>query len=176
MIDFTNIDYLKNRNSKQSKAYEVLTSKEMLSKITEFNPILVGTIPINIDIENSDLDIICYWENKQKFIEKLNTAFGNESDFKIQQTLIDNKETIIANFKTQDFEIEIFGQNIPVNQQNGYRHMIIGYEILQTKGENFRQEIIKLKQQGYKTEPAFGLLLGLKGNPYQELLEYKTIS
>ncbi|OXA89904.1 diadenosine tetraphosphate hydrolase [Flavobacterium hydatis] len=176
MIDFTNINYLKNGNSKQSKAYEVLTSKEMLSKITEFNPILVGTIPINIDIENSDLDIICYWENKQKFIKKLNTAFGNESDFEIQQTLIDNKETIIANFKTQDFEIEIFGQNIPVNQQNGYRHMIIEYEILQTKGENFRQEIIKLKQQGYKTEPAFGLLLGLKGNPYLELLEYKTIS
>jgi hypothetical protein len=77
MIDFTNIDYLKNGNGKQSKAYEVLTSKKILSNIIEFNPILVGTIPINIDIENSDLDIICYWENKQKFIEKLNTTFGN---------------------------------------------------------------------------------------------------
>jgi hypothetical protein len=40
--------------------------------------------------------------------------------------------------------------------------MIIEYEILQTKGENFRLEIIKLKQQGYKTEPVFGMLLGLK--------------
>lgn len=172
MIDFTNIGYLKNGNSKQSKTYEVLTSKKILSNIIEFNPILVGTIPINIDIENSDLDIICYWENKEKFIEKLNTTFGNENDFKIQQTLIDNQETIIANFKIENFEIEIFGQNIPVSLQNGYRHMIIEYEILQTKGENFRQEIIKLKQQGYKTEPAFGLLLGLKGNPYLELLEY----
>jgi len=51
--------------------------------------------------------------------------------------------------------------------------MIIEHEILKAKGENFRLEIIKLKQNGYKTEPAFGVLLDLNENPYLELFHYK---
>lgn len=173
MINFTNIDYLKNGKPKQIQAFEVLTQNKVLDNLAEFDPILVGTIPINIDIENSDLDIICYWKNKTEFIEKLNSFFDNKSEFKIWETLINNQKSVVANFKIDDFEIEIFGQNIPTKNQNGYRHMIREHEILQSKGENFRLEIIKLKQNGHKTEPAFGLLLGLKDDPYQELLDYK---
>jgi len=176
MTDFTKIEYLKNGNQKQVLVYKILTEHKVLANIAEFDPILVGTIPINIDIENSDLDIICYWINKESFIEKLQSFFGNKNEFTIRETIIDNEETVIANFKIERFEIEIFGQNIPVKNQNGYKHMIIEHAILQCKGENFRLEIIKLKQKGYKTEPAFGFLLGIKGNSYQELLNYKIDS
>lgn len=173
MTDFTTIEYLKNGNQKQQQAFEILTQNKVLSKLAEFDPILVGTIPINIHIENSDLDIICHWKNKTDFTEKLNSVFSKENEFTIREAIINDKESIIANFKINDFEIEIFGQNIPTKTQNGYKHMIIEHEILQSKGENFRLEIIKLKQNGYKTEPAFAFLLGLKGDPYTELLEYK---
>jgi len=173
MTDFTSIEYLKNGNQKQQQAFEILTQNKVLSKLAEFDPILVGTIPINIDIENSDLDIICHWKNKTDFREKLNSVFGKENEFSIREAIINDKESIIANFKINDFEIEVFGQNIPTKDQNGYKHMLIEYEILQSKGENFRLEIIKLKQNGYKTEPAFAFLLGLKGDPYVELLNYK---
>lgn len=172
MTDFTTIEYLKNGNKKQIQAYAILNQYKILEKLAKFDPLLVGTIPICIDIENSDLDIICYWKNKADFITTLNSCFGNNPDFKIQETIINNEEAIIANFTIASFEIEIFGQNIPTKSQNGYRHMIIEDEILQSKDENFRLEIIKLKQQGYKTEPAFGLLLNLE-NPYSELLDYK---
>ena len=127
---------------------------------------------INIDIEDSDLDIICYWENKWDFIQKLQINFGNENQFILRETLIDQNETVIANFICDGFEIEIFGQNIPAQEQNAYKHMIIEHKILKTKGEDFRLEIIKLKKSGYKTEPAFGKLLGLTENPYQQLLDY----
>ena len=173
MTDFTTIEYLKNGNQKQQQAFEILTQNKVLSKIAEFDPILVGTIPINIDIEKSDLDIICHWKNKTDFTEKLNSVFSKENEFTIREAIINDKESIIANFKINDFEIEIFGQNTPTKNQNGYKHMIIEHEILQSKGENFRLEIIKLKQNGYKTEPAFAFLLGLKGDPYVELLNYK---
>lgn len=172
MTDFTNIQYLQNGSKKQIQAFKVLSQNKILFNLSEFDPILVGTIPINIDIENSDLDIICYWKNKSNFIEKLKVTFGNQSEFKIRETLIDNDETVVANFKIEGFEMEVFGQNIPTKNQNGYKHMIIEHQILKTKGENFRLEIIKLKQNGYKTEPAFALLLGLKGNSYVELLDY----
>lgn len=173
MIDFTTIDYLKNGNNRQIQAYEILTQHHILSDIAEFEPILAGTIPIAIDIESSDLDIICYWKNKTKFIEKLYAAFGDKDNYTIRETMIDNRESIIASFRIDFFEFEIFGQNIPTQQQNAYLHMLIEHEILQSKDENFRSKIIQLKQNGYKTEPAFAFLLGLNGDPYAELLKYK---
>ncbi|PWB19445.1 DUF4269 domain-containing protein [Flavobacterium sp. HTF] len=173
MIDFSTIEYLKTGNPRQILAFEVLTQNKVLENIAEFTPVLAGTIPINIDIENSDLDIICYWENKIDFKEKLKAVFGKENGFSLRETKIHEQESVIANFRIEEFEIEIFGQNIPVYNQNAYRHMLIEYKILQLKGEKFRQKIIRLKQNGYKTEPAFGVLLGLKNDPYQELLEYK---
>lgn len=172
MIDFTTPDYLKNGNEIQIRAFEILTQNKILSSLTEFNPILVGTIPININIENSDLDIICYWQNKANFIEKLHFAFANKAHFSIRETLINNEECVIACFKIEGFEIEIFGQNIPTKNQNGFKHMIIEYKILQSRGEDFRLQIIKLKKSGYKTEPAFGHLLALNGDPYEALLKY----
>jgi hypothetical protein len=176
MIDFSAIEYLKNGNQKQILAYEILTRNSVLVNIVEFEPILVGTIPINIDIENSDVDIICYWKSKTDFKTKIQSVFGNETEFKIRETFSKDQETVIANFKISPFEIEIFGQNIPTKNQNGYKHMIAEHKILESKDENFRLEIIKLKQKGYKTEPAFGILLGLKNDPYEELLYYKIDS
>lgn len=173
MTDFSNIEYLKNGNQKQRNAFEVLTQHKILSNLAEFDPILVGTIPINIDIENSDLDIICYWKDKASFIEKIIFFFEKEAEFNIREVFINDRDSVVANFKIEDFEIEVFGQKIPTKDQNGYRHMLIENEILQSKGNDFRSEIIKLKQNGYKTEPAFAFLLGLKGDPYAELLEYK---
>ncbi|PBJ11916.1 hypothetical protein BSF42_26490 [Flavobacterium sp. ACN6] len=52
--------------------------------------------------------------------------------------------------------------------------MVIEAKILHLKGENFRLEVVKLKEKGIKTEPAFCMLLGLTGNVYEELLDFKV--
>lgn len=174
MINFKDISYLETGNPKQQAAFQILTKHRVLENLVEFDPILVGTIPINIDIENSDLDIVCYWQNKSDFIDSIKHLFEKENHFSIREITIDNQESIIANFFIDGFEIEIFGQNIPTELQNGYRHMVIEDQILRSRDEKFRLEIIKLKESGIKTEPAFGALLGLKGNVYQELLDYKA--
>ena len=46
--------------------------------------------------------------------------------------------------------------------------------ILEKEGEEFRKQIINLKEKGWKTEPAFAKLLGLKEDPYLELLNYSA--
>lgn len=173
MPNFLTIDYLQHGTSIQIRAYQVLTENEVLSQISHYNPVLIGTIPIDIAIENSDLDIICYWKNKKEFVKKMQLCFGNHPSFSMRELSFDDEEAVVANFVLEEFEIEIFGQNIPIEQQNGYKHMIIEHEILSKKGASFRKKIIQLKKNGYKTEPAFALLLGLEGNPYQELLNYK---
>ena len=50
--------------------------------------------------------------------------------------------------------------------------MVIEDYLLRERGEEFRKEIIKLKQSGYKTEPAFCHLLGIDGDPYEGLISY----
>ena len=172
MINFLDISYLKLGNERQKKAYQVLTDNEIIGKLAPYHPILVGTIPINIDIENSDLDIICEVSDKNEFIDKLNVLFGSEKDFIIRESL--KFDAIKANFIIDGFEIEIFGQNIPTARQNAYRHMLIEHKLLLARDEKFRQDIIDLKNQGYKTEPAFAKLLRLDGNAYEELLKLES--
>ena len=171
-MDFLNTDYLKNGTDRQQRAFNSLAQHNVMTLLQAFQPILAGTIPINIDIESSDLDIICCWENQAEFVNHLLLHFGSKQNFLLTQTVINLHHTILANFELDNFHIEIFGQNIPTIQQSAYRHMLIEYEILQLNGETFRQQIIALKKQCIKTEPAFAMLLGLSGNPYEVLLHY----
>lgn len=168
MINFLNLSYLKSGNPKQQSAYQILIRNSILEKLVEFTPILVGTIPINIDIESSDLDITCYVQDKEKFKHSLLNHFQQEKGFRISENQTLN--ALKANFFIEDFEIEIFGQNIPTKEQNAYRHMVIEHRLLLEKGEEFRLQIINLKKQGYKTELAFAKLLGLNGDAYEALL------
>lgn len=170
-IDFKEINYLKSGIKKQQQAYDILTKNSILDTLKDHHPILVGTIPINIDIDSSDLDIICYFTDKDSFKSLLINYFGNIDNFKIWEKTTHGPLAVVANFFIDGVEIEIFGQNKPTTEQNAYRHMLIEHQLLIKHGEDFRKKIIDLKKKGYKTEPAFAMVLGLEGNPYEALLE-----
>ena len=154
----------------QQEAYRQLKALRIFEKLNAFGPVLTGTIPIEIDLPDSDLDIICQCEIHEEFSETLFNHYSNEKDFEIETKQVNNIPTTIARFPTESFKIEIFGQNIPAKKQHAYRHMIIEHQILEKMGEAFKLKIIELKRQGMKTEPAFAKLLGLHGDPYKELL------
>lgn len=170
---FQDVSYLKNGTIRQQEAYTVLYQNKILDKLRAFTPVLTGTVPINIDIKTSDLDIICYFENKIFFRDSIIGLFGTMERFLIKERE-DKQETIVASFYADGFMIEIFGQNIPCHQQSGYRHMVIEHQLLNKYGETFRRQIIHLKKQGYKTEPAFAKLLELEGDPYEALLRLEA--
>lgn len=171
-MDFLNLDYLKNGSEVQKRIHFVLEKYQIFDKLKEYNPILTGTFPIHINIENSDLDIILETDNLIKTEKFIINEFQNEKDFGIQFCKINDIDSLVCNFTLEEFPVELFAQNVPTKLQNAYRHMIKEHEILEQKGEEFRKQIISLKEKGWKTEPAFAELLGLKGNPYLELLNY----
>lgn len=173
-MNFETIEYLKIGTPKQVKAYALLAKYQLMATLAKYEPLLVGTIPINIDIQTSDLDIICYWQSKEEFKAFVITHFATCSGFKTWENYELN--AVVANFMIEDFEIEIFGQNTPTKEQFAYKHLVIENEILQVVGEDFRQNIITLKKQGFKTEPAFAHLLKLEGNPYEALLTFRIDS
>lgn len=173
MLDFTRIDYLKNGNERQKKAYDVLAKYQIFEKLKKYSPILAGTVPIEIDIEGSDLDIIFEVDLRfeEDFLDDLMLSRCIPYEVAVEHSIINGEKCITLNFMLEGFPVEIFGQNKPTKQQNAYLHMIAEYKILQEEGEEFKQKIIELKKQGIKTEPAFGILLGLE-NPYEDLLKY----
>ncbi|MBC3539247.1 DUF4269 domain-containing protein [Rufibacter sediminis] len=173
MPDFTNIEYLKKGNKRQQQAYIDLTKLSIFENLQAYNPILTGTIPIGIDLPESDLDIICECSNHQEFAETLTSLYSDKDKFEIRTNTWNNLLSTIATFRAGEFEVEVFGQDYPTKDQNAYRHMLVEHKILNLKGDKFRTEIIRLKQEGLKTEPAFAKLLGLVGDPYVELLRFE---
>lgn len=170
-MDFTDIAYLQQGNTRQREAYAVLAGNQIMERLQAFDPVLAGTIPIGVDIAGSDLDILCCFTDPLHFSEVIKTCFKQETGFKIRTQAMPGGAAVIAGFVCDAFEIEIFGQQLPVQQQYGYRHMLVEYALLQRFGAPLRQQVIALKQQGYKTEPAFALALGLEGDPYEALLQ-----
>lgn len=172
-IDFTNIEYLKSGNERQKQAHKELKELKVFEILEIYTPILTGTIPIEIDLSESDLDIICQCKNHSEFSKLLTEIFAQKKGFILESSCNNGIESTLARFKTDSFEVEIFGQDIPTKKQNAYRHMLVEYNILNKKGIEFKSNIKKLKQEGFKTEPAFAKLLGIQGNPYEELLIFK---
>jgi hypothetical protein len=165
MIDFSNIEYLKTGNKKQQHCYTILKELNILSLLERYKPLVVGTIPIEIDIDNSDIDIVCNSADPytiQKDMRYLFSGFGLTDGI--------NGSVYTGNFFYNSIEIEVYAQNMPSNRQNGYIHMLVEYRILQLAGKKFKEKIIELKKQGYKTEPAFGVLLQMQ-DPFSGLLE-----
>lgn len=170
-MKFDSISYLASGNLRQKNAFAVLKEHLILEILQAYDPVLVGTVPIAIDISNSDLDISCCYQDKTKFKNLLLESFAHFKDFSLEEKVINDKEVVLAQLIADDWKIEIFGQELPTREQAGYRHMLIEDKLLTEHGESFREEIIKLKKQGYKTEPAFARLLKLTGDPYLELLK-----
>lgn len=166
------LDYLKRGNQIQQHAYHTLTELEVMQELKIYHPVLCGTIPIDIAIAESDLDIIMEVYNLTEFKRTLESLYKHLDGFKIKTTNIRNLPVVKANFFFKGFECELFGQPQPVEQQNAYLHMLIESKLLK-ETPNLKEEVILLKEQGYKTEPAFCKMIGLPGSdPYEELLNY----
>ncbi len=170
-MDFKEITDLARGSVRQRQAYALLKRTKILLRLEQFCPVLVGTVPLAIDIESSDLDIICCFTVPEQFKKKLIDEFGSAQDFELQIPKRIKPPAIVARFVEAGFEVEIFGQGTPIKDQFAYRHLKVEHALLKRRGPAFRQQIVDLKRQGLKTEPAFAQALGLTGDPYTALLE-----
>ena len=69
-MDFSTPEYLASGKPKQQKLYDDLTATGILDRLYSFDPVVAGTIPIGIDTELSDVDILCY-SPPERFTEVL---------------------------------------------------------------------------------------------------------
>lgn len=123
--DFTNISYLKEGNQRQQEAYKALTELLIFDELDVYSPVLTGTIPIGIDIPESDLDIVCQCSDHGEFTNKLTLLYADKDQFDVRVNTWNGLKSTIVSFWFGGFEIEVFGQDCPSQKQNAYKHMLI---------------------------------------------------
>ncbi|WP_377892255.1 DUF4269 domain-containing protein [Alkalihalobacillus sp. R86527] len=160
---------MKTGTKKQKRAYRAISELEIMKDLKAYHPVLCGTIPIDIDIESSDLDIVMEVNDAEAFETKIRNLYSSKDSFKVKRTTIRGNEIIKATFVFQHFEFELFGQAQPVHTQFAFLHMVIEFELMK-KYPGLKDGVIELKKQGYKTEPAFCKLLEIEGDPYEGLI------
>lgn len=165
-IRWKNLDYLVSGSARQQAAHAAIQSLDVMKILADFDPLLVSTICTGIDIESSDLDIICHAPDLVHFSEYLRKRFDTKEGYRTHYALDGKGERVVAQFLHDSFEFEIFGSPLPIIKQRAWKHFQQTVRVIEIGGNEVRQAIRVLKCKGSKTEPAIATLLGLTGDPY----------
>lgn len=167
---FLQPDYLRLGNPKQQELWADLEKWKIIKHLNGFKPTLAGTIPIGIDTEKSDVDILVKF-NLPSHLQKVCYAkFRNLPNYSFSEKTISLRVSLICRFSTSKFQYEIFGQSVEPTEQYAWIHMMVENRFLNLANERFRESILDLKRNGMKTEHAFCQTLSLKGDPFKTLL------
>lgn len=148
---------------------------DVLATLEPFHPLVAGTFPIGIHTHTSDLDVLCEVHDFAQFESVVTAAFGHHQGYALRH-LESNPRAVVVNFELHGTAVEVFGQDKPVYEQNGFRHLLIEGRLLRLGGNALRAWVVVLKRRGIKTEPAFAELLQLAGDPYEALLKLEAES
>ncbi|MDF3818542.1 DUF4269 domain-containing protein [Leptospira sp. 96542] len=165
--------YLQMGNPTQQKLFSDLEEWKILKGLHGFKPLVAGTIPLGIDTTKSDVDILVQFNLPVHLIKICYAKFRFMSGFHTEEKNIENENTILVRFHTPKFRYEIFGQKKDPTQQTAWIHMMVEAKILNLANEDFRQNLIDMKQKGTKTEIAFAHLLGFKSKPFEAIKNMK---
>jgi len=151
----------------------VIDQLNLLGCLTKFNPIVIGTPPLGIALESSDIDIACSASDLEEFCDVARKEFGHLGRFSLDHVEHLREHAMLASFVSTGWEIELFCQRLRTEEQWGVRHFLIEKRLLELEPK-LRSEVLRLKRLGFKTEPAFAKLLHLPGDPYEALLKLES--
>lgn len=153
---------------------EVLGKQELLKDLQDYFPIVSGSVPAGLDLENSDFDVLCEVHNFEVFEAHLRSL--EISDLQIRRLSSHSLPAIVAQFFKDGIKFEIFAQSCLVYRQWSHRHFISEYRMVKYLGESFRQNVIAAKVKGLKTEEAIAEVLGIKEDPFRTLYDWSFLS
>ena len=153
---------------------QVIEQLALLAHLQLFNPVVIGTTPLGLAIDTSDIDIACHATDLDHFENHIASQYSDLPGYRKQAVAIQDCESLVIQFHKRAWDIEIFCQPIPTDRQWGVRHFRIEQRLL-ALSPSLRPTILKLKQAGLKTEPAFAHALRLPGDPYKAILEIENL-
>ena len=136
----------------------------LLERLAPYTPTLIGTPPLGIDVEGSDIDIACS-ATLDEFAGYLRTEFSSEAQFGLRRLTSREQQAVCADWYLDGWRIEVFAQACPLAEQWGVRHFVVERRLLDLR-PTLKPLVVVRKQQGLNTEAAFADVLGLEGDPF----------
>jgi hypothetical protein len=140
----------------------------VLDLLARFDPHVIGTLPLGIALPESDIDIACHAPDPDAASELIWTTFSSADDFALYRWSARGRP-LIAKFEAEGWPFEVFVSPELVADQAGWQHFKVEQRLLDLGGFALRDQVMALRLQGMKTEPAFVTVLGLPGDPYTAL-------
>lgn len=156
-------------NRRLDRVQEMLSRNGILPLLRPYRATMAGSIPIGLDTDESDVDVLCEIQNPGAFLDEMTKLFGTRPGFSVHLKTDAIPPAVVCRFTVEGLPVEIFGQALPVTAQRGFRHMVAEQRLLAAGGDRVRNALMALRARGAKTEPAFGELFGLD-DPYEFLL------
>ena len=165
-MNWRNYAYLQSGTRRQRQAHATLSSLRLFETLGAFDPALVSTVCLNLDVAGSDLDVICERKRPTAFEATVRKAYGARRGFHLRTRPDD---TQVARFETDAFPVEVFASSQSVEEQYAWRHLDVMKRLLDL-APALRPRVRAMKREGHATEEAFAELLGLQGDPFEALL------
>ena len=146
--------------------HKVIADLDVLTGLDKYDATVVSTLQLDFNAPGSDIDIVCCYANQNEFAEQLTVRYEVQDGFELKQ----HSDFCLCNFRFRNFQFEIYGAPIPVQEQNAYRHFHIMKRLRELGGEAFAYQVRALRAQGLKPEAAICTLLRIEGEPYSAIL------
>lgn len=164
------------RLEKNTRSWNALQKSRVLETLKYFDPRVAGTYPLGLENETSDLDILLQAEDLEELRVLIMKEWGHCEGFRAREEEVDGLKTVIVQFLVDYVPFELFAQNRATVRQTAYRHFLAQERALKYMPDATLQRLKDLRKAGVKTEPAFGDVLSLEGDPFAELLRWQKKS
>jgi diadenosine tetraphosphate (Ap4A) HIT family hydrolase len=173
---FLSLAYLREGTPRQRAAAAALAKLGVFEKLAAFGPLLAGTIPLDVDLPESDLDVLCEVHDLDAFEAAAQASFGHHDGFAAHRAEHQGLPTAVVRFQAEGFAFELFGQPLAAAEQQAFLHLLAEARLLAAGTSDDREAIRTLKAEGLKTEPAFAERFALPGEPYATLRRLAVIA
>jgi len=176
LLNVHDLSNLETGTPRQQAAYHAIQNSRILDLLQDFSPVLTGLIPLGLEEESTDLDVLVEAYDLDKFLLHAYRSLQQHVPLTIESLILDSVNTLIVTFRFEKVTFNIVAKPMPVHQTTPYRHMLAMSRLLAVGGDQMRKGIRELKAEGLKTEQAFATYLRIEGNPYEVLFEFERAS
>jgi predicted metalloenzyme YecM len=150
---------------------DVILRSNFLKALKAWTPLVSGSLPLEIETEQSDLDILLCHSDLSLAASEISNALNEFGKITWKRSVSRQGECLIGELKLKQRPIELFVSRVPVLQQDSHTHFLREYQLLVKHGQTLRDFVRIQKKKGNSTEQAFCNAFGVSSDPYLSLLQ-----